>query len=1111
MSEFEAAYEAKVAPILKKHGLAESSERGRATPDSVFNRLFEMKTPAEVEEKRKAINGDATYNAVIRDLGRIFGTSVSDGTIKRMFAIYTTPSGPGRVTPSGPGKVTPAGPGKGHWRAYDVTDGLASAYVRSIFQDREGRLWFATVGGVSRYDGRSFTTLTVKDGLAHNHVWFIFQDREGGLWFCTYEGVSRYDGKTWTTFTTKDGLPSNYVGSILQDREGNLWFGTQGGGVSRYDGRTFTTFTTKDGLAHQTVSSILQDKKGILWFGTPGGGVSRYDGKTFTTLTTRDGLASNGVSSILQDREGVLWFGTNGGVSRYDPSTKLRTGGKTWTTFTVKDGLAHNVVHSILQDREGVLWFGTYEGVSRYDGKTFTTFTTRDGLHSSNIVSSICQDREGFLWFGTLSGVSRYDGSTFITFQDGLPINYVYSICQDREGHLWFGTNGGGVSRYDREGRQSGGLSGMGTFTTFTTQNGLASNRVSEIFQDREGHLWFGTNGGVSRYDGKTFTTFTTEDGLASNNVTSIIQDREGHLWFGVFGGVSRYDARTWTTFTTQDGLASSHLAPTIFQDREGVFWFGTFDGGVSRYDGQKFTTFTTRDGLASNWVPSILQDREGHLWFSTFWGGVTRYDGKTFTPFTAEDGLASNCVVTNFQDREGHLWFGTEGGVSRYDGKTFQTLTRQDGLASNGAPSIFQDREGYLWFGFGVGVTRYRPPPPAPPPVFIDAVVADRRYEKVAELAIPSSVGLTVFEFHGISFKTRPEAMVYRYRLKGYDKDWRNTHARRAEYQNLPRGTYTFEVQAVDRDLVYSEKPAMVVLRVRMPYMLIGLWSALGVAIGLVAWQTVRVLRRDRRLQEANTALSSANKELFEANLQVEQANEAKSAFLANMSHEIRTPLNSVINFSALILEGVYGDVSEDMKDAVQEIDKNGEALLTLINDILDLSKIEAGRMELQLSQCSPEGMIDTAVSLLERRAQEKGLQVIRQVDGDLPLVMADERRITQHVLVNLVKNAIKFTHEGEVRVGARQEDGHILFWVSDTGIGIPLEEQERIFEVFQQVDGSITREVEGTGLGLAIAKRFVEMHGGRIWVDSEEGKGSTFWFTIPKRNAGDRRQETE
>ena len=725
-------------------------------------------------------------------------------------------AGPGRTVPAGPGKVEAAGPEKGHWRTFRKEHGLVTNEVTRIFQDREGCLWFGTVHGVSRYDGQSFVNFTTQEGLANNVVVAICQDREGILWFGTYGGASRYDpsasdsGEVWTTFTMKDGLVGNNVQAIIEDLSGNLWFGARDGGVSRYNGKTFTNFTTKEGLAFDQIWSVLQDPEGNLWFGTDGGGVSQYDGKAFKTFTTKHGLASDIVYSIFQDREGDLWFSTiNGGVSRYN--------GKTFKTFTTQEGLADNLLSTVCQDREGVFWFGTkFKGANRYDPSAviregeslFTHITTKDGL-VDNSLEKIFQDRDGYLWFGTAGGASQYDPRTFITHtrEDGLAHHDVLVILQGREGDLWLGTTEG-VIQYDGK-----------TFTTFTTQDGLADNTVSTIIQDQEGNLWFGSGlggvgSGVSRYDGKTFTTFTTQDGLGNNQVESILQDREGNFWFGIFGGgVSRYDGETFTTFTTQDGLASNWVG-AVLQDREGNFWFGSGGmgsggSGVSRYDGKTFTTYNEKNGLAGNTVSVIFQDREGNLWFGGP-DGVSCYDGKSFSKIAA---LSTHAIL---QDREGTLWFGTDDGLSRYDGLVFQTITDQDGLAGNRVWSILQDREGNLWFGTNKGITRFRQQAPSPPLVFIDAVVADRRYEKVSDLAIPSTVNITAFEFRGgMNFKTRPEAMVYRYRLKGYDQDWKNTHTRRVEYQDLPRGAYTFEVQAVDRDLVYSEQPATVKLNV--------------------------------------------------------------------------------------------------------------------------------------------------------------------------------------------------------------------------------------------------------------------------------------------------------
>jgi ligand-binding sensor domain-containing protein/serine phosphatase RsbU (regulator of sigma subunit) len=286
--------------------------------------------------------------------------------------------------------------------------------------------------------------------------------------------------------------------------------------------------------------------------------------------------------------------------------------------------------------------------------------------------------------------------SSFSVLQ-GLKQSSISCMLADKSGNLWFGT-GGGVSRYDGK-----------SFTSFTEKEGLGDNTVFSILQDKSGNLWFGTGGaGVSRYDGKSFTSFTEKEGLANNIVLSIIQDKNGNLWFGTYwGGVSRYDGKSFTSFTEKEGLANNQVN-SILEDKSGNLWFCTYGGGVSRYDGKSFTSFTEKDGLANNHVNSILEDKSGNLWFGTI-NGVSRYDGKFFTTFTEKEGLANNQVLSILQDKSGNLWFGTGGGgVSRYDGKSFASITEKEGLANNRVSSILEDKSGNLWFGAINGVSRY-------------------------------------------------------------------------------------------------------------------------------------------------------------------------------------------------------------------------------------------------------------------------------------------------------------------------------------------------------------------------------------------------------------------
>jgi len=251
---------------------------------------------------------------------------------------------------------------------------------------------------------------------------------------------------------------------------------------------------------------------------------------------------------------------------------------------------------------------------------------------------------------------------------------------------------------------------------------------------------------------------------------------------------------------------------------------------------------------------------------------------------------------------------------------------------------------------------------------------------------------------------------------------------------------------------------------------------------------------------KELEAKVSERTRELEVANLELEAASRHKSEFLANMSHELRTPLNAILGYTELILDKIYGDVSEKIQEVLERLEKNGRHLLGLINDVLDLSKIEAGQLSLSLNDYSMQEIVQTVVTAVESLAAEKNLALEVSVSPDLTAGMGDEQRIAQ-VLLNLVGNAIKFTEEGKVRVEAAASNDTFLISVSDTGLGLSEADQKMIFEEFHQADSSSTRKKGGTGLGLSIAKRIIEMHGGRIWVESRPGKGSTFRFTLPVR----------
>jgi signal transduction histidine kinase len=278
----------------------------------------------------------------------------------------------------------------------------------------------------------------------------------------------------------------------------------------------------------------------------------------------------------------------------------------------------------------------------------------------------------------------------------------------------------------------------------------------------------------------------------------------------------------------------------------------------------------------------------------------------------------------------------------------------------------------------------------------------------------------------------------------------------------------------------------------------LIGGLTVIRKATGAFAPEVIELLRTFA----TQSALAIQNARLFleiaDKSEQLEAASRHKSEFLANMSHELRTPLNAIIGFSEVLMQRMFGELNTKQEEYLKDIYESGRHLLSLINDILDLSKIEAGRMELELTEFDLPTAIESAMTLVRERATRRGIALQKTLDGRVGPIRADERKVRQ-VVLNFLSNAIKFTPEGgRIEVRAVPVDGSVEVSVADTGVGIAPEDQEAVFEEFRQVGSSAAKQ-EGTGLGLALCRKFVELHGGTIWVTSAVGAGSTFTFTLP------------
>lgn len=1041
---------------------------------------------------------------------------------------------------------------------YSTDNELSSSLINQIFQDERGFIWIATEYGLNRFDGFRFSKYRHIAGdstsIKNNYVRTLFEDNKQNLLVGCIDGLMKYDPETDTFCEIpmmragKQVFP--HITQMQKLHNGEIWIVTSGQGIFRLDEEQQQAVSIEEIMRqvnNNFLSNLYEDSHYNIWIGTEGQGLMCYLPATKEVRVFKyPAINDNYISAIAEDKYGNLFIGTQKqGLSRYDREQNrfipvpyedreslsiycltlvedrllIGTDGQGLKTYNRMTGKIEDYsinsapldfsagkIHAILQDRDKNLWMGLFQkGIALIPKQEnpFEYYGSKSIYYNpigQGCVMAIYQDSRQHLWVGTDNeGVFELDANGKRLrhyFPDGQPQSVAGTIMcmyEDSNGDFWLGSYTKGLAKLNRK-------TGECEYPL-----PIDNEKIFSVTEDRHKNLYIGTSGsGFYQYNlvtkelkhyesSKDETGDLTRNELANDWINHIFCDSEGLIWLGHYKGISCFNPmnESFINYHKANALIVDRVGYVLQEDHDGNIWAGTTDG-LYRFDKntEELKSFTTADGLPNNVICGLCEDEKHNIWISTYMG-ICKYDRKNdrFINYYAGDGLQGNEFMHGafYKDRTGKIYFGGTNGITSF-------------LPSS-IGSVLKDAK--VWVtDFYIFNQPVRKGTKSGKRSVIYTSVLDANLFQLAHYDNTFSLVFSTLQYNS------PEQISYQYKIDELSNQWLSTEpgVNRVTYNNLLPGKYTFRVRALSHGNLSDVRTVKILITPPWYEM----WWAYCIYVflfGLLILGIVNyILSRMRHRREIMKREHA------------EQLNEAKLQFFINISHEIRTPMTLIINpLEKLLAEKKGGEVQK----TYLMIYRNAQRILRLINQLMDIRKLDKGQMFMKFRETDMVGFIDDVMLTFDYTAQKKKIRFTFEHSMPQLKVWLDLNNFDK-ILMNILSNAFKYTpEEGEITVSLSTGQAptrrdalkeYVEITVTDNGIGLDKNKIERIFERFYQIDNDLTKSNFGTGIGLHLSRSLVELHHGIILAENrEDAPGSRFIIRIPLGSAHLRKDELE